>query len=133
MSRKRLWLADTYHIYTEDIDEKEGDAIRVPDFVRKENDMVKKIVVDLTDWSAPYPTGAIAFDERNNVVASEYCDDIEEFSQFFEYCGDELDEDARLIIEFDAENFCNSSFMHLVTLIRRHSQHYKKKGNKNER
>lgn len=95
--------------------------------------MVKKIVVDLTDWSVPYPTGVIAFDESNNVVVSEYCDDIEEFSQFFENCEDELDKDARLIIEFDAENLCDSSFVYLITSIRKYFQHYKKRRNENER
>ena len=80
--------------------------------------MITKIVVDLENWGKPYPTGIVAYDYKENVVKSEYCDEEKEFMAFIDDCKEDIYEDVELMIHVNADDFFNNSLNYLVSAIK---------------
>ena len=68
-----------------------------------ENYGVTKVMVDLTDWSRPYPTGAVAY-SGDLVVASEYCETQEEFREFLDELKEGIAADTEIHVHMDMED-----------------------------
>lgn len=68
---------------------------------------INRVVVDLVDWSHSYPTGSVAF-YYDEPVASEWCDTVEEFKEFFEGIKPNLCEDAILEVRMDMTDLNDS-------------------------
>ena len=93
---------------------------------------VKKIVIDLTDWSKPYPTGAIAYDSNDSVIDSAYCDNADEFAEFFDTHREEINSDTELVFKISAGDFDILELEKLVYSIRDAFWKILEGGNNNE-
>lgn len=72
--------------------------------------MIVKTVVDLSNWGKPFPMGVIAFDDSGKVY-SEYCDTVEEFSDFFKAHKGNYNEDTVLSFIIDPNELESCSDM----------------------
>ena len=60
-----------------------------------------KVKIDLTAWSYSAPCGAVVY-ENDEVIDSEYCDDVEEFKMFLKKHKDSIDVTTDLVFEIKA-------------------------------
>lgn len=79
--------------------------------------MIRRIEVDLTNWSRAYPTGVVAYDQDDKVIDSAYSDELPEFREFFtEYCA-YIGEDTDLQFLIDANDIGNDVLLELAKAI----------------
>lgn len=61
---------------------------------------IDKIVIDLTEWGSPFPTGILAY-SGDDVVASSYCESEDEFMEFFNENKEYFSSDCRFCMSAD--------------------------------
>lgn len=93
---------------------------------------IKTILADLTAWARAYPTGAIAYDSNDSVIDSAYCDDAEEFADFFDAHREEINSDTELVFKISAGDFDILELEKLVYSIRDAFWKILEGGNNNE-
>lgn len=79
---------------------------------------IKTLEVDLRNWLRPFPTGVIAYDSDDSVIDSEYCDNADEFAEFFDTHRKEINSDTELVFKISSEDFDILALEKLVYSIR---------------
>ena len=90
----------------------------------KETDMsaVKTIEIDLRNWCAGAPTGAVLYDGGyegwSEVIDSEYCDSVEDFKDFITRNSSSLDpSETEITFRIEAADISTSNVMSVACEI----------------
>lgn len=66
--------------------------------------MFESIEADLRNWSLAYPTGIVARDGSGNCVKSDYCEEPEEFAEFFKENKGLINEETELYFSIEMKD-----------------------------
>lgn len=64
--------------------------------------MIDKILIDLEAWDQRQPTGVVAYD-GDLIVDSDYCDDVDDYKNFFREHQDDFSAAVRLVATAEVE------------------------------